>query len=252
MFCGFKVVSVYMIYLMFFQYIDTFITAISTSYTYKLGQIYQTEKEKFKRYFDAYEAVFITAIFIVFTLMATFLLPIIELYTKGITDIDYYNPMLLVLFAVMKLLTNSKIPCNDVLNFEGVFEKTRHHAVIEAVLNVTVSVVAINLWGIIGGIIGTIAALLYRGNMMIYYANKKILSRSLIKTYRKYIVNFTLFIIILIVLGVSSGASTSFVGVVLKCIMHALWVAPLYIIVNLIIEKETIATIKELGRSIRK
>ena len=135
--------------------------------------------------------------------MATFLLPIIELYTKGITDIDYYNPMLLVLFAVMKLLTNSKIPCNDVLNFEGVFEKTRHHAVIEAVLNVTVSVVAINLWGIIGGIIGTIAALLYRGNMMIYYANKKILSRSLIKTYRKYIVNFTLFIIILIVLGVS-------------------------------------------------
>lgn len=252
MFCGFKVVSVYMIYLMFFQYIDTFITAISTSYTYKLGQIYQTEKEKFKRYFDAYEAVFITAIFIVFTLMATFLLPIIGLYTKGITDIDYYNPMLLVLFAVMKLLTNSKIPCNDVLNFEGVFEKTRHHAVIEAVLNVTVSVVAINLWGIIGGIIGTIAALLYRGNMMIYYANKKILSRSLIKTYRKYIVNFTLFIIILIVLGVSSGASTSFVGVVLKCIMHALWVAPLYIIVNLIIEKETIATIKELGRSIRK
>lgn len=252
MFCGFKVVSVYTIYLMFFQYVDTMITAISTSYTYKLGQIYQTEKEKFKRYFDAYEAVFITAIFIVFTLMATFLLPVIQLYTKGVTDTNYYNPTLLISFVIMKLLTNSKIPCNDVLNFEGVFQKTRHHAIIEAVLNVTVSVVAINLWGIIGGIMGTIVALLYRGNMMIYYANKKILDRSLIKTYRKYIVNFTLFVIILMVLGVNSGTSASFAGVVLKCIIHALWIVPLYIVANLTIERGTISTIKELGRSVLK
>lgn len=251
-FCGFKAVSVYMIYLMFFQYVDTVITSVTTGFTYRLGQIYQTEKERFKRYFDAYEAVFITAIFIIFTLMATFLLPIITLYTKGITDIDYYNPMLLILFVIMKLLTNSKIPCNDVINFEGMFEATKHHAIIEAMLNITVSIIAINIWGIIGGIIGTIAALLYRGNMMIYYANKKILDRNIMKTYRKYIVNFALFFVIILVLGVDTGVSNSFFGVILKCMLHALWIAPLYLIANLILERKTIGTIKELERSFRK
>ena len=251
-FCGFKAVSVYMIYLMFFQYLDTVITSVTTGFTYKLGQIYQTEKERFKRYFDAYEAVFITAIFIIFTLMATFLLPIITLYTKGITDIDYYNPMLLVLFVIMKLLTNSKIPCNDVINFEGMFEATKHHAIIEAILNITISVIAIKIWGITGGIIGTVAALLYRGNMMIYYANRKILDRNIMKTYRKYIVNFALFFVIILVLGVDTGTANSFIGVILKCMLHALWIAPLYVIANLILERKTIVTIKELGRSFRK
>ena len=241
-----------MIYLMFFQYLDTVITSVTTGFTYKLGQIYQTEKERFKRYFDAYEAVFITAIFIIFTLMATFLLPIITLYTKGITDIDYYNPMLLVLFVIMKLLTNSKIPCNDVINFEGMFEATKHHAIIEAILNITISVIAIKIWGITGGIIGTVAALLYRGNMMIYYANRKILDRNIMKTYRKYIVNFALFFVIILVLGVDTGTANSFIGVILKCMLHALWIAPLYVIANLILERKTIVTIKELGRSFRK
>ena len=67
--------------------------------------------------------------------MAIFLLPLIQIYTKGINDANYTNALLVILFVVMNLLANGKLPSNHVLEYSGKFEETRSHAIWEMIIN---------------------------------------------------------------------------------------------------------------------
>lgn len=57
--------------------------------------------------------------FFVYTLMAVFLLPIVGMYTKGIDDADYINPLLMLLFPLVSVLECAKLPVNQVIEYAG-------------------------------------------------------------------------------------------------------------------------------------
>ena len=246
--CDFKVVSVYTIYNIFFSQVQTFITSIISGFSFALGQMFHVDREKFTRVYNVYETVYIMATFVIYTLMAVFLLPLIQIYTNGINDANYTNVYLVFLFVIMNLLSNGKLPSNHVLEFSGKFEETKSHAIWEMIINIAVSVVAIIKWGICGAILGTIVALLYRGTMMIYYSNKKVLNRSTIATYKIWIVNGAVFAIIMAIFFVDSFSGFSFVELLIKGIIHSLWIVPLYLVVNIIFFKNTFKNLFELWR----
>lgn len=232
--CDFKVVSVYSIYNIFFSQVQLFITNVTSGFGFALGQMFHTDRDRFCKTYHIYETLYIMATFIIYTLMAVFLLPLIQIYTQGIDDANYTNVYLVFLFVVMNLLANGKLPSNHVLEFAGMFEKTRSHAIWEMVINITVSVAAILRWGICGAIFGTIVALLYRGTVMVFYANKKVLGRSVWHTYRHWVVNGTVFALIMVIFFVDHFSGMSFGKLLLNGIVHSLWIVPLYIGVNFV------------------
>ncbi len=235
----FKLVSVYTIYNIFFSQVQAFITSIISGFSFALGQMFHTDREKFLKVYNVYETIYIMSTFIIYTLMAVFLLPLIQIYTSGINDANYTNVYLVILFVIMNLLANGKLPSNHVLEYSGKFEETRSHAIIEMIINIVVSVVAILLWGICGAILGTIVALLYRGTMMIYYSNKKVLDRSSFATYKIWLVNGAVFTAIMLIFFVDSFCGLSFLNLLIKGIIHSLWIIPLYFLVNFVFFKDT-------------
>ena len=247
--CDFKVVSVYTIYNIFFSQVQTFITSIISGFSFALGQMFHTDKEKFMKVYNVYETFYIMATFVIYTLMAVFLLPLIQIYTKGINDANYTNALLILLFVVMNLLANGKLPSNHVLEYAGKFEETRSHAIWEMIINIAVSIVSILKWGICGAIIGTIVALLYRGAMMIYYSNKKVLGRGMFHTYKLWIVNGAVFAALMAIFYVDSFSSLSFIRLLIKGVIHSLWIVPLYIGVNFVFFKRAFKNLIELWRN---
>ncbi len=246
--CDFKVVSVYTIYNIFFSQVQNFITSITSGFSFALGQMFHTDRDKFMKVYNVYETFYIMATFIIYTLMAVFLLPLIQIYTKGINDANYTNVYLVLLFVIMNLLSNGKLPSNHVLEYSGKFEETRSHAIIEMVINITVSVVAILKFGICGALAGTIIALLYRGAMMIYYSNKKVLQRSVFNTYKIWLVNATVFVFIMVIFFVDSFSGLSFLDLLVKGIIHFMWIVPLYVAVNFVFLKGAFKNLFELWR----
>ena len=244
----FKVVSIYTIYNIFFSQVQTFITSIISGFSFALGQMFHTDREKFLKVYNVYETLYIMSTFVIYTLMAVFLLPLIQIYTSGINDANYTNVYLVILFVIMNLLSNGKLPSNHVLEYSGKFEETRSHAIIEMIINLVVSVVAILFWGICGAIVGTIVAIFYRGAMMIYYSNKKVLDRSVFATYKIWIVNALVFIAIMLVFFVDSFSGLSFVNLLIKGVIHSLWIVPLYILVNFVFFKEAFKNLIALRR----
>ena len=247
--CDFKIVSVYTIYNIFFSQIQTFITSVTSGFSFALGQMFHTDREKFLKVYNIYETFYIMTTFIIYTLMAIFLLPLIQIYTSGINDANYTNVYLVFLFVIMNLLSNGKLPSNHVLEFSGKFEETRSHAIIEMVINITVSIIAILKWGICGAIFGTIVALLYRGTMMIYYSNKKVLNRSIFNTYKIWLVNGAVFAFLMVLFFVDTFSGLSFVKLLINGIIHSIWILPLYILINFVFFKNTFKNLFLLWRN---
>lgn len=106
-----------------------------------------------------------------------------KLYTEG-SDINYIDWKLPVLFGMYQLLSYGRVPSNMVIGFANEFKTTQWRACLEAIINLAVSFVCVFKFGIYGVLFGTIAALIYRANDVIIFANHHIFKRSMWPTYR--------------------------------------------------------------------
>ena len=246
--CGFKAASIYTIYNTFFAQMQTFITNLASGFTFALGQMFNIEREKFDRVYSIYEPLYIMITFVIYTLMAVFLLPLIQIYTSGINDANYTNLTLVFLFVVMNLISNAKLPANGIIEYSGCFEKTRHQAVLEMVINITVSVVSIIYFGICGAIFGTVAALVYRSIAVIHYSNRVVLGRSVWATYKSWVINGGVFAVIMVIFYVDTFSNMSFLRLLLNGMLHSVWIVALYVAANLIFDRKVFTTLLEIYR----
>ena len=122
-----------------------------------------------------------------------FVLPFLKLYTAGITDVHYVDPLLPYLFVATYLLSNGRSAAQRVIEYAGHFKLTQNRSIVESIINIVVSLICVVRFGIYGVLCGTIAALLYRTNDMILYASRKLLNRSPMETYLKWGTNFALY-----------------------------------------------------------
>ncbi len=246
--CDFKAASIYAIYNIFFSQVQNFITNVVSSFTHALGQMFHIDRARFDKLYHVYETVYVMATFAIYTLMGVFLLPLIQIYTSGINDAQYTNVFLVLLFVVMNLVQNVKLPSNLVIEFAGEFQNTRTYAIWEMIINITVSVGAILYFGICGAILGTIVALLYRGIVTVFYANKKVLERSMFSTYKILLVNGLVFALVMVIFFVDTFSNMPFLQLLLNGMMHSVWIVGLYLLVNFLFNRSAFQTIFELYR----
>jgi O-antigen/teichoic acid export membrane protein len=189
-FCGLKIVSIYSMYNLIISYVNSLINQISGSFRFKLGQTYAVDKKEYEKLHNMYEIGNMILVFSCFTLVYVLILPFMKLYTMGVKDINYIDAKLPILFIMVQLLSNGRGASSGLIDFAGHFKKTQWRAVLESVINIVVSCVAVQFLGIYGVLMGTIAALLYRANDMILYTYKYILHKSPIITYRRWFLSF--------------------------------------------------------------
>lgn len=192
-FCGLKVTSVYSIYNMIFIYLFKVINSIFNGIKFNLGQTYNKSIDQYIILHDTYKSIYCAFVFSIFSITYILLLPFINLYTSGIVDINYYDNYLPFLFCMVNLLSSCRQLENNLITIAYHAKQTLVRAIVEALLNLVVSIILIQKIGIYGCLFGTIVALLYRTNEIIIYCNKKILHRKPMQSYLTLLANFTLF-----------------------------------------------------------
>lgn len=192
-FCNLKVASVYAIYNLIFSNISSLIASMFNSVKYNLGFHFHSDNEKYYLYHEFNEKILICIVFILFTCCYLLITPFIKLYTKGINDIVYIDQYLPILFTVCAILSNVRLVSNNLIGISNCAGKTVKRAYLEAVLNLSTSLILVNYIGVYGVLIGTIVALLYRTNDVLIYSNKIILKRNLKDIYSTIIINILLF-----------------------------------------------------------
>ena len=191
--CSLKDASVYAVYNLVFASLSTLINQIHSGCYYILGQTYSQNKLKYEKVHDLYDTYYIAFVFSLLSTAYFLILPFVSLYTSDVTHYDYVDAKLPILFCTIQLLSCCRITSSNLIKLAGHAKQTVSRAILEAVINLSVSVLLAKYIGIYGVLLGTVAALLYRTNDMILYANHKILKRSSWKTYRLAVLYFGLF-----------------------------------------------------------
>lgn len=238
-FCGLKTVSVYSMYNLFFNMIVALQSTVSSSVVFVLGQTYHSDKKRFVKLYNCYELYYVTLVFALYSVVNFFILPFLQVYTRDVTDINYINKYLPMLFTAIWLLSCARNAPNNVINFEGHYKQTQWRTILEATINITVSIVAIQFFGIYGALIGTIVALLYRTNDIIIYANRKILKRSCWRTYKIWITNLLVFVVIMCLNNIININLDSYISIILFAIPYSITTIIIFFAIASILDLET-------------
>lgn len=255
-FCGLEVVSVYALYTLIFDMVSTLIANFNEGFSFKLGQLFNSDRKKFDKLFNVYERFYIGISFALYTVCCILIIPFIKLYTTGITDIEYVLPLLPLMFAVIKILVSGRALSGIVATCAGHFKLTQNRAIIEAIINITVSIVCVIFLGIYGVLIGTIVALLYRANDMIIYANSKILNRSNWHTYKWWTLGILLFSVFYVAyyfinLTIESFLIFFVVAVLVTIVVVLIYLTVIYVVSNSETKKAINELIKRCFQKIR-
>lgn len=255
-FTSLKEVSVYSMYAMIYGMVKWLAVVLYESYTFVLGQSYNTDRPRFLRMFDAYEVCTMMITFSLYCICRALMNPFLSLYTAGVNDIQYVDRYLPWLFAAFYLLHNGRTSSGTLINIAQHFDKTKWRAIIESIINVTVSLICVNLFGIYGVLMGTIAALLYRSNDMIIYASK-IIDRSCWVTYRRWVLNIGIFLLCSFVIDRFTLPADNYLQILLTAVAVSLFVIGTFIGINAIFERKNMKYLVEIaknmfGRFVRK
>ena len=172
-------VSVYSVYYLVMNALQSLVSNIANSLAGHFGQMIASEDVRtLRKTFGIYEVIFSFIITVVFGVTFALIVPFVELYTQGITDADYVQPVFAAIITVAFYLHSLKCPYNSLVNAAGLFRDNRKGSIIEAALNLGISLVLIFPLGIKGVAIGTLISVLYRYIVIVRLSSKKVLKRK--------------------------------------------------------------------------
>lgn len=248
---GLKVVSVYAVYKLVMSQIAHLIYIVQSSFDFVLGQTYQTDKQKYVRRIDAFESYFSALSFAVFAVVFYVLYAFIGLYTRGVTDMQYADHTLVILFVLIELLSVMRMPMLQTINYAGHFKLTTPQSILETVINLVVSLLAVSRFGMYGILFGTAVALLYRTNDIIIYANKRLLGRSPARTYLIHAVNIALFVGLQFVFAALMGPMDSWWALIKVGVLAGLIALPTYMLAQTLCWRDNRQTALALAHKLK-
>ena len=193
--CGFKMSSVYAIYLLIFANLNILIQIIYSSFYFALGQKFKNDNSHYIELHDRVESFCTTMSFFLLTTAFLCTIPFLKIYTKNITDVSYIDVYLPILFFAVYILTNLRLVCGNLINISNNPKLTNLASILESVFNVLLSFLLAFFMGIYGVLVATIITLGAKTIFIIIISNKKILYRSPFQTFYTMLINSVISIV---------------------------------------------------------
>lgn len=195
-------VSIYSIYYLILEGIRGFIYSVTSSLTSFLGNIIVSEdKEKLCSYFNGIEWGLHNITMLILSSTTVLIVPFIRVYTLNISDANYIIPVFPYIMCAMTICRCLQMPYNVVVQAAGHFKQTQKSAIIEPIINISISIILVKYLSLTGVAIGMFVSMLYRMVYLSYYLTKNIL-----KINRKILIKRFFVDIIIIILVVLLGS----------------------------------------------
>ncbi|MDY2911539.1 MAG: polysaccharide biosynthesis C-terminal domain-containing protein [Agathobacter sp.] len=207
-----KIVSVYTIYNMVTTMVTQLVGQVSSGINFRMGQLYNSEKEAYIRMHHICEIVYTTLAFASMTTTYYLLPSFVKLYTAGVTDAVYYSPSYPLLFILIPLFTIGRTSLNCVITYAGHFKQTQWSAIIESGINLIVSIVGVIYFGIYGVLVGSIVSVIYRAIYMLIYSYKNLLHDNPFHTIKRWIMHGALMLICFLLIPQSTFQMQSYIS----------------------------------------
>lgn len=182
---------------------------------------------------------------LIFTLTAVLIVPFVQVYTHGVSDANYIQP----LFGILLVAANSghclRLPYNIMILAAGHYKQTQHNYIIAAVMNIVISIIGVKQFGLIGVTLGTLAAMVYQTVWMAWYNSKNFIQWPMRKFLKQMVVNAVSAASIFIVTGYFTLTGVSYLEWIVLAIKVTACGIFVVLLVNYIFYKEFVLKIAD-------
>ncbi|MCM1047693.1 MAG: polysaccharide biosynthesis C-terminal domain-containing protein [Clostridiales bacterium] len=217
-------VSVYSVYYNIISNVYKIVNSVTAGIKASVGNIIALgETEKLKKVISEYETLNFIMTTVLYSCAIVLIVPFVKIYTSGINDVNYIRPYFAILIVLAEAMYGLRNPYDMVIFAAGHFKQTKTGAFWEAGINILISVSLVNIIGMEGVAIGTLAAMLFRCIQYVYYLKNNIMFRPVNIFFRKFIVNL------------AAGIGLVFIASNVKCTVNSYeqWLLYALIIVSI-------------------
>ena len=238
-------VSIYSVYALVGSGLRTILHFLSSGIAPAIGRLYAIgDYKELNKRLDIYEYLIFFMVFLLFSVACILICPFVMIYTKGITDANYYQPVFGIIIMLAEgfyLIKNAHL---DLAYAANKFKDIKIPCYIEALINIVISLILIKPLGLIGIAIGTITAMIYRMVFHVWYTSKKLIDRPQRIFYKKFL-NFGLFTIIGMLICVLFVPSVEYtiISWLWHGVVYALIFGTLYLINSVIFYKDELKSL---------
>lgn len=173
LFSSLENVSIYSIYMLVIKGVKQLFLSMIGGIEALIGNLWaKQELEELKRVFSCAEWIIHTTVIFFFTVTAVLIAPFVEVFTSGISDADYFQPIFGVTIVLAYAIYCLSLPYLIMILAVGHYKQTQYKFVVAAVINIVISVICVKQFGLIGVALGTLAAMAYQTAWMAWYNSK--------------------------------------------------------------------------------
>ena len=248
LFTNLRLVSVYSVYFLVVNHLKSFFKSFSHAFAPMIGKAIAIDDQKNAiKYFDIYEYIVSSVATIVYGATIYLLPSFVMIYTKGIRDADYYQPIFSTIIVLAEMVYSIRDPYVSVVYAAGKFKETALSAYLEAVINIILSVALVKKFGLIGIAVGTLVGMLYRMIYLIYYIRKYLLVRPVFRTFKRCIISAcTIYLSFLIMKVVGDTGLSSIIIWVKNGILSVCIYMLVLLLLNLVFDRKTTLSMIEM------
>lgn len=182
-------VSIYSVYNLVLSGLSGLLNSITGSIGPYFGNMIAKKEEGLQKSFDYIEWLLHTAVTFLFTVAGLLIVPFVSVYTRDISDAEYIEPLFAVVLTLAYTMRELRTPYTSVIFAAGHFKQTQWSSILEAVINITVSVAVVSRYGLVGVAVGTVCAMAYRTIYLVIYLSRNILFRPVTLFLRHFFVD---------------------------------------------------------------
>lgn len=239
LFSNYKSISIYSVYNLVTNGLRLAINSMTDGVKSLLGKLYAEKKQNaLQELFGYYEWIMHVSSTVVFSLCAVLIVPFALVYTKGIVDANYSQPLFGVILSLGVMFFCIRLPYLGMVTSAGMFKETQNSAIIEAVINIVLSLSFVYLWGVVGVAVGTLVGILYRLIYFVLFLKNKILYRSPLIFARLVIADLFVFIMTLVISKFFKLSSLNYISWIILSIKDASIVLSITCIMNVLFYRE--------------
>lgn len=168
-------VSIYSVYNVIILGVKNAFLSMTNGFQSLIGEMLaKKEMEKLKNFFGYVEWILHTGTTLIFGCTGVLIVSFVRVYTNGINDADYIQPLFAVLITIANASHCLRLPYNILILAAGHYKQTQSNYIIAMLLNIVISIVTVNAFGLVGVAIGTFIAMAYQTVWMAWYDSKNI------------------------------------------------------------------------------
>ena len=180
LFADLETVAVYSVYYLVVRSIWDISSSFSGGMEAKFGElIARNQKDALHRSYRKYGMMLTLVALVLFGCTGVLIVPFVKLYTAGITDANYIQPVFALMLLLAEAMNCLVLPYATLPISANQLKQSRWGSYGEAMINVGLSLILIQWNPLLGVAIGTLAATIYKSLFYMNYTAKHILNSNI-------------------------------------------------------------------------